>query len=183
MKKLTLFLVCAVAGVVAYAQSSTETFTAKAVKKGEEPQAVMDAVKKDFPKAIVGDLNVISPKLYGEQWSINFDDKTNGSAPEYYHVMLKEGNAQYAAYYNKAGKLISSKTYLNNEQLPTEITSAITSKYPDWTIIKDSEKMTYKEGSMKEAYRVVIQKDKMHRSLLMDGNGKIVKDKSLKHLS
>jgi hypothetical protein len=183
MKKLTLFLLFAVAGVAAYAQGSTETFTAKAVKKGEEPQAVINAVKQDFPKAIVSDLNVVSGKLYGEQWAINFDDKTGGSAPEYYHVMLKESNSQYSAYYNKKGDLISSKTYVNNEQLPTEVTSAVHNKYPDWTIIKDGEKITYKQGSVKEAYKVDIQKDKMHRSLLMDGSGNIHKDKALKHLS
>jgi len=176
MKKLTLFLVCAVAGGAAYAQNQMEMFTAKAVKKGEEPKAVVAAINQDFPKAIASDLNVIPAKLYGEQWSVNFNDGTNGASPEYYHVSLKEGNSQYSAYYNKEGNLISSKTYVPNAQLPSEVTSAINSKYPDWTIVKDSEKMAYRQGKVKEAFRVEIQQDKKHRSLLVDNAGIIHKD-------
>lgn len=176
MKKLTLFLVCAVVGGAAYAQNQTEMFTAKAVKKGEEPQAVVDAINQDFPKAIVGDLNVIPAKLYGEKWAVNFDDRSNGTPAEYYHVSLKEGKSQYSAYYNKDGKLISSKTYLSNAQLPSEVTSAINSKYADWTIVKDSEKMAYRDGKVKEAYHVEIQRDKKHRNLLIDNSGKVLKD-------
>ncbi len=181
MKKLTLFLVCAVVGGAVHAQNQMEMFTAKAVKKGEEPKAVVDAINQDFPKAIASDLNVIPAKLYGEQWAVNFDDQTNGAAPEYYHVALKEGNSQYSAYYNKQGKLISSKTFVPNAQLPSEVTSAINNKYPEWTIVKDSEKMAYREGKVREAFRVEIQKDNKHRNLLVDNSGTIHKDSSQGH--
>ena len=62
MKKLFFFFMCFMIGMV-MAQAQSETLTVKAVKKGEEPKEVMDAIKQDFPKAIVGDLSVLPAKL------------------------------------------------------------------------------------------------------------------------
>jgi len=47
------------------AQMNSETLTLRPVKKGEEPKEVMNAIRKDFPKAIVSDLNFLPAKLYG----------------------------------------------------------------------------------------------------------------------
>ena len=65
MKKFIVTCLCFIAGIaIAYAQ--TETLTLKAAKKGEEPKEVMDAVKQDFPKAIVGNLNFLAITLISD---------------------------------------------------------------------------------------------------------------------
>lgn len=170
---------CFVTGM-AIAQVKTETLTLKPVKKGEEPKEVMDGIKQDFPKAIVGDLSMLPAKLYGEQWSASLQNNLDGTTPDFYHVSMKEGNEHYKAVYNKSGKLISSKTVVKNTQLPKEITATIAKKYPDWTIVFDSEKITYKRGKIKEATSVEIQKEKMYRLLFMDSGGTLIKDVLLK---
>lgn len=182
MKKSILFSLFLLAGIAgANAQIESETITVKAVKKGEEPKAVMDAIKQDFPKTIIADLNILPGKLYGEQWSISVDDKLHGASPDNYLVTLKEKNETFRAVYDKTGQLRSSKHIIEQTQLPGEVTSAIAAKYPDWTIVKDSEKITYKEGKTKEAYKVEIQKDKTRRNLFLSNSGSIVKDIALRH--
>jgi hypothetical protein len=61
------------------------------------------------------------------------------------------------------------------------VTSTIALKYPDWTVVKDSEKISYVEGTTRVAYRVEIQKDKMRRILFLNDVGKLIKDTHLKH--
>jgi hypothetical protein len=167
---------CFVAGS-AMAQLGYETLTVKAVKKGEEPKAVMDAIKQDFPKAIVGDLSFLPAKLYGEQWSIDLKEDLDRSNPDLYLVSLKEANDSYKAVYDKSGKVLSSKTTIKQTQLPTEVTKAISAKYPDWKIVNDREKITYKKNYLKEVYHVQIQENNMNRSLFLDNSGKLIKDK------
>ena len=179
MKKLFLFFMCFMIGMV-MAQAQSETLTVKAVKKGEEPKEVMDAIKQDFPKAIVGDLSVLPAKLYGEQWSVNLQDNMNGATPAFYHVSIKDGNEIFKAVYDKSGKMISSKTVIKNEELPKEITATIAAKYPGWSIIYDSEKITYKEGKVKEVISAQIKKDTMYRLLFIDSGGTLIKDVLLK---
>jgi hypothetical protein len=181
MKKVIFFCLSLLA-ITAGAQAQTETLTLRAVKKGEEPKEVMDAIKQDFPAAVVSDLKILPAKLYGERWSIALDDKLDGGPVDRYQVNIKETGESYKAVYDKSGKLLSSKWTVNEAQLPSEVTASIATKYPDWTIIKDQEKIDYKAGAVKEAYRVEIQKDKMHRGLFVDNSGKIVKDIHLKHL-
>ena len=177
MKKIFFFCLVLLAGMTfAQAQIASETLTIKAVKKGEEPKKVMDAVKKDFPKAIVTDLAILPAKLYGELWSVSLNDNLNGTTPDLYQVNLKETNEVYKAVYDKDGNIKSSKLVIKQAQLPKEVTSTIAIKYPDWTIIKDLEKITNKEGKVKEVYHVGIQKDKKHRSLFLDTGGKLIKD-------
>ena len=165
---------CLMAGI-AMAQAQSETLTLKAVKKGQEPKEVMDGIKQDFPQAIVGDLNFLPSLMYGEHWSADLKNDLNGAAIDYYQVSLKEKNESFTAAYDKTGKLLSSKTMIKNGKLPAQITSAINSKYPSWKVTGDSEKIIYKNGVLKESYRVQINEAKMYRSLFFDGIGKLLK--------
>lgn len=183
MKKSILFSLFLLAGItVANAQIESETVTVKAVKKGEEPKVVMDAIKQDFPKTIVHDLTILPGKLYGEQWSVSVNDKLEGAAPDNYLVTLKEKNETFRAVYDKTGQLRSSKRTIKQTELPSEVASTITTKYPDWTVVTDSEKITYKDGKTKEAYKVEIQKDKMRRNLFLNNSGTLIKDIPLRHI-
>lgn len=180
MKKSILIWMCFIAGI-AMAQSQTETLTLKAVKKGEEPKEVMAAIKQDFPQAIVRDLAILPGKLYGEQWSVYFNDNLNGATPEFYRVTLKESNESYQAVYDKSGKVLSSKTIVNEAQLPKGVTKTISAKYPDWKIANDREKITYKNGALKEVYHVQIHQNNTYRSLFLDNSGKLIKNKLIQH--
>jgi hypothetical protein len=180
MKKSIVVCMCFIAGI-AMAQVQTETLTLKAVKKGEEPKGVMDAIKKDFPKAIVSDLAILPGKLYGEQWSVDFKDDLNGATPELYRVNLKEGSESYQAVYDKSGKMLSSKTIIKEAQLPAGVTKTISAKYPDWKVANDREKITYKKGALKEVYHVQIHQNNTYRSLFLDGSGRLIKNKLIQH--
>jgi hypothetical protein len=175
MKKSIVTCMCFVAAMV-MAQAQTEVLTLEAVKKGAEPKEVMDAIKQDFPKAIVGDLNFLPSLMYGEHWSADLKDNLNGAAPNHYQVSLREKNERFTAAYDKNGKLLSTKTIIKDGALPSEITKTIVSKYPTWKIVNDREKIIYKNGVLKEAYRIQISEDKMHRILFFDGSGKLIKD-------
>ncbi len=175
----TIFFSCLflLAGIAfAQAQIASETLTIKPVKKGEEPKEVMEAIKQDFPKAIVQNLSILPAKLYGEYWSVYRDDNLSGKTPAFYVVYLKETNELYRALYDKHGNIKSSKFIIKQAQLPKEVTSTVAKKYPDWKIINDLEKITSKDGKTKEVYHVGIEKNKMHRSLFLDNSGKLIKD-------
>ncbi|MBL0742721.1 hypothetical protein [Chryseolinea lacunae] len=180
MKNLILIFACMAAGLAAQAQSNTETFLLTRVKKGEEPTAVMTAIKQDFPKAIVGDLNILPAKLYGERWSVNLDDHLNGATPDFYMVNMKEAGEQYKAVYDKNGNLVSSKTVLKKADLPEEVSAAIHQKYPDWSIVNDREKITTHQGAVREVFHVEIHKNKQHRNLFVNPDGTMAKD-ALRH--
>jgi hypothetical protein len=182
MKKITMFcLGLLVISSASHAQIESETLTVKAVKKGAEPKEVMDAVKKDFPVAIVSNLSMLPGKLYGERWSVVMDDKLDGNPPDMYLVTLKEGNDHYKAVYDKAGKIKSSKIVIKQTQLPKDVLNTIQNKYSDWTIVKDLEKITYKDGLTREAFHVEIQKDKMYRHLFLSADGTLIKDVLERH--
>lgn len=180
MKNFILIFACMAAGLAAQAQTDSETLMLTRVKKGEEPSAVMAAIKQDFPKAIVGDLNILPAKLYGERWSVNVDDQLNGATPDLYMVNMKEKGEQYKAVYDKKGNLMSSKTVVNKAALPSEVSATIHQKYPDWTIVNDREKITTKQGAVREIFHVEIHKNKQHRNLFVNPDGTMVKD-ALRH--
>jgi hypothetical protein len=180
MKNLVLCCLCLVA-VSAMAQMNSETLTLRPVKKGEEPKEVMNAIRKDFPKAIVSDLSFLPAKLYGEQWSVDVQGDLDGRTADLYQVSCKEGNDRFKAVYDANGKEISSKRIIHQAQLPTEVVKTISERYPNWKVVDDQEKITYKNGTAKDAYHVRIQQNNISRSLFLDNSGKIVKDKLMAH--
>lgn len=170
---------CLIAGA---AMAQEETLTLKAVKKGEEPKEVMDAIKQDFPQAIAAVLAFLPDKLYGEKWSIDLTDNLDGDTPNFYQVNLKEKNQSYQAVYDKTGKVLYSKTVIEQAKLPKEVMATVSAKYPGWNIVKDTEKITVKQGGAKEVFRVEIKQEKKRRSLFLDYGGKLIKDVSAHHL-
>jgi hypothetical protein len=103
MKTTFACMLCLCLTVGAWAQS-TETVTITPVKKGEEPQAVMNAIRNDFPQAIVTELGFLPTVLYGEQWNVRTDGAVAKNADtQYYQVNIREGQDSYKALYDKAG--------------------------------------------------------------------------------
>ena len=174
MKKLVLLCTYLMAAnMLAYCQ--TKILNLKAVRKGEEPKEVMKAIQRNFPKALVEDLQILPAKLYGEHWRVDFQDDSKSTSPEYYLVNLKDEKEHFKAVYDSSGKLLSSKTTIIESKLPMKVTSAIASRYPGWVIVNTIEKITTEENSIKEVYHVEVQKDQLFKTLFFDKNGNIVK--------
>ncbi|GAB3220597.1 hypothetical protein GCM10027423_52420 [Spirosoma arcticum] len=55
-----------------WAKGSTvdKTVTITHVKKGEQPQAVLDALRKDFANTTIKDTAFLPGTLYGMEWSV-----------------------------------------------------------------------------------------------------------------
>lgn len=178
MKKLILLFVYLIAGhVITHGQ--TKILNLKAVRKGEEPKEVMDAIQQHFPKAIVEDLRILPAKLYGEHWLVDIEDYSKGTTPEFFLVNLKDKNEHFKAVYDPSGKLLSSKTTILESKLPVKVTSAIASQYPGWMIVNTIEKITTKESIFKEAYHVEIQKGQLFKTLFFDNNGNTIRAGSI----
>jgi hypothetical protein len=179
MKTIIGILVGLCLATGANAQES-ETITITPVKKGEEPKAVMDAIRNDFPKGMIADLNFLPLVLYGEQWSVRTEGNVKQSDNvKFYQVNIKEGPQSYQAVYDKHGKLHYSKRIIKHAELPQAVVDAITVAHPDYKIINDREKITSDpNGKLNIVYHVTIQK-KEHgilRGMFVDPTGKILRE-------
>lgn len=70
--------------------------------------------------------------------------------------VLPEG--QILAAYDKNGKLLRTAEKYQNVKLPTSVTSAVSTRYPNWSISKDIYQVTYYDdkGSEKK-YKLMLQ--------------------------
>lgn len=170
MKKLilALALMCVTLGVMAQQQKLTIT----KVKKGEEPKAVMDAIQRDFPKAVSKDLSFLPARLYGEEWNIELEGDQLDEV-KYYQISIKDENTDYTAVYNGNGKLLSSKQIIEDEPLPPAVSESI-KKFKGWHIDKTFEIIRYNGKKVSDIYRVKIQKGAEHKFIYLDANGNII---------
>lgn len=179
MKTTFAFMLGLCLAIGAWAQS-TETVTITPAKKGEEPQAVMNAIHSDFPQAVVTDLGFLPSVLYGEQWNIRTDGvAATNTDMQYYQVNIREGNNRYKALYDKEGKLQASKQIIKHAELPQTVINAVAKAHPDYKIINDREKITSDAtGKLNVVYHVTIQK-KEHgvlRGMFIDPAGKVIRE-------
>jgi len=162
---MVLTLICIAAG----AQEKRISITH--VKKGEEPAAVMNALKSDFPGFIVDDLSFLPGKLYGDEWNIQLTGDADMEAT-YYHVRVKEGDRTFVGVYDRNGKLLSSKQTLDYALLPRAVQDAVR-QYADWHVDHAHEYIKYNSRKSTDVYRVKIQKGGQHKFLFIDPTGKI----------
>ena len=169
MKMKSLMAGLIIMSVAAIAQEKKLTITH--VNKGEEPAAVMDALKKDFPGFIVDDLSFLPGKLYGDEWNIQMSGDGDMEST-YYNVRVKEGNRSFTGVYDKNGKLLSSKQMVDYAMLPKPVQDA-TRQYADWHVDHAHEYIKYNAKKSSDVYRVKIQKGGQHKFLFIDPTGKI----------
>lgn len=159
-----------------WAQIQEEDVTITRVKKGEEPQAVMTSVKKDFPDAVVKDLAFLPHALYGQQWVVS---ERNGdlanTSTQFYQVSAAGSGKQFTAVYDKSGKLLSYKEIIKHAELPEAVKNAIWTKFPGWQITGDREKIRLNHKKDLIAYRVDLSKGKERQHVFLDGEGHITR--------
>lgn len=177
MKKILMILfVSTLIQGVSFAQENSLTLVP--IKKGEEPKAVMDAIKRDFPKASTSDLSYLPSLIYNERWNVNENIEDNSDKYDLITVIIKENDKTYRAVYDQDGKILHTKTVIKDADLPKGIMKTIQSEYPGYSLVNDREKITSgKDLKSDIVYRVEIQKDNHGKitSLFFDNSGKILK--------
>jgi len=172
-----LFLAWLTCGL-AIAQNTVQdkTVIIKSVKKGEEPQQVMSALKQDFPDAIMKDIAYLPLALYGQEWTVNETDNTDMNTDiEYYQITMHGKGIKYTAVYNKNGKLLTYKETINQTRLPEAVTKALGMSFPDWKVVGDQERLKYsKDQSI--VYKVELAKGKSREKVFLDDYGKILRE-------
>ncbi|GAB3926612.1 PepSY-like domain-containing protein [Larkinella terrae] len=159
------------------AQSPLEdqSVTITHVKKGEEPQQVMDAVKADFPNSIVTDVAFLPHALYGHEWAVSENKNTDENIEMlYYRVAANSPTLNYTAVYNKDGKLLSFKEIVKQALLPDAVTKTISNQFADWKIVGDQERIQYGKSSS-NYYRVELAKGKAREKVFFDSNGTVLR--------
>ncbi len=174
MKKLILaiWLGCWALGAAA----QVETLKVTKVKKGDEPQVVVDAIKKDFPDFIANNLSFLPAKLYGEEWNISTEGSTVDTDINFYQITLNQGKGNYyTAVYDKDGNLLSSKQEIDNSKLPKEIAETV-NKFisAGWHTDRTHDIIKYKNDKFTRTYKVKLEKGIEHKILFIDPAGNII---------
>ncbi|HEY9049108.1 MAG TPA: hypothetical protein VIN08_24575 [Ohtaekwangia sp.] len=177
MKKSFSLMLGLLLTTMVWAQEN-ETVKITPVKKGEEPQAVMAAIRADFPNAVATDLNFLPMILYGEQWDVQTEGSVAKSGAQFYQVNVRQANQTFQAVYDKNGKLQHSKRIIKHAELPQAVVDAISKAHPDYKIIRDQEKITSDPaGKLNIVYHVTIRRvHHMSRGIFIDPTGKILRD-------
>lgn len=170
MKKLLLIVWLCGSTLALIAQEKVMKITP--VKKGEEPQQVMEAIKKDFPEAVSKDLAFLPTKIYGDEWNV---EVTGDDVNElnFYEIDLIQGKNHYAAVYNKDGKLLSSKEIIRSESPPSVVNEAI-GKFKGWKMDKFHETIRYRNHKTTDTYKIKLHKGAEHKVVFIDPKGEII---------
>lgn len=173
MKKLWVVMLLLVVSLTSRAQV-VEAVVLKPVNKGEEPQEVLDAIKRDFPEAVSRTLSVLPAKTYGQQWDVEVYKADDEAQPDYYEVRINAKNGYQTAVYDKTGKLIKVKQVIKNAELPPEVQNTV-KKFVDWKVVGDEERIT-NDKKFTILYKVKLKKGLLSKTLFIDPQGNIKKE-------
>jgi hypothetical protein len=178
MKTTVMLIIMSLIQGIGFAQMVTADLVP--IKKGEEPKAVLNTLKKDFPQATPSEFNFISSLLYGQKWS----EMVSGDVPDnmqLVEVKVKEKKGNYEILFDKNGKVLKIKDFVKNADLPLAITKDIKQMYPAYKLVNDSEKIRAgKDEKAYAVYRVEIQNPAkgQKRNLFFDNSGKLLRERS-----
>jgi hypothetical protein len=148
-------------------------------RQTEIPVAVVQSFRKDFAGGTAEQWAIVPAKLVGEEYVVTGYDNLDGTTPDHYSVRMNGTHMKGEALYNKSGKLVYLKEKVRDTALPSAVTIAIMEKYPGYAIVKDQE--TIKEGKrMLTHYCITLEKDKERKTIAMDPNGMVLKERSKK---
>lgn len=175
MKKLivAVILFAAVGGAVA---QDSETLTIKRIEKKTVPMAVIASVEKEYPEGIVELWESIPMESFESYYVVSEkNDLKPGEKPEYYQVTMKGTKSKTVAVYNEYGNLIHSRETIKDAALPESVRSAIVTNYPGWKITGDRELIRENIGK-KVTFKVDLSRGKEKSTLIMDGEGQVIKE-------
>jgi len=107
-------------------------------------------------------------KNYPQAKDIEWEMKGN-----YFQVEFDLGRYDHEISYDNTGKVVKVEKEINPTELPSNITSVIKQKYPDYKI--DQAEM--RQADNKTSYKVEIEQGWFkERNLVLDSNGKLISD-------
>ncbi|GAB3011924.1 hypothetical protein [Spirosoma pulveris] len=171
----TLVLFCLTSEAVLAQGTGDKFITITRVKKGEEPQEVMTAVKNDFPDVIVKDISFLPKALQDREWAVQEVDNSGSSDVRFYNVQASSDNMKFDATYDRTGKLLSYKETLNQAALPESVMKTLNEQFSDWRVLGNQERFTLNPKTTKVVYRVELAKDKAGKHVFLDDNGKVLR--------
>jgi hypothetical protein len=182
MKNLTAFILLGLLYCPFVTQSQDETIYAKKISQEQTPEAIKEALKKDFPDAIK-DIHyfMVPDNMVYSEWGVAMSEKVKKGENEYYTVQMKgEGGGYVYGLYNSEGELEVLKMEANDFQLPEAIvTHATTGKYQGYTIQSQKYKC-YKvidKKSNKEYVQLDVKKGNKNKTLYYTPEGEFIREK------
>ncbi len=90
---------------------------------------------------------------YDVKESEYYDDEYEG-----YSISFYLPNGQVLATYDKEGKLLRTAERFKNVKLPTAVRTALTNKYPNWSLTKDIYLVNfYVDNDARKLYKLVLE--------------------------
>lgn len=169
MKKLIIALWL---GYALGAMAQDQTLTIKPVKEGEEPQAVMNAIKTDFPQSVQKGLGYLPGRLFGSEWNVTREGEQLENMT-FFEVKIKQGNTNYTAVYDKDGKLLSSMQIVDPAKMPPQVQATV-KKFSGWHVDTSSEQIKYNGKTTTDVYKIKLQKGAEHKIVFVDPAGNII---------
>jgi hypothetical protein len=136
-KTLTAFILLGLVYSPIVTKSQDESIYAKEITPAEAPEAIKEALKKDFPDAIKDIQYYMVPEnMVDSEWGVAMKEDMKGSDNDYYAVQLKgSGGGFVYGLYNKKGELEVLKMEANDFELPEKmVTHATTGDYEGYEI-------------------------------------------------
>ncbi len=123
MKTLTAFILLGLLYSPFVTKSQDERLYAKKISPDETPEAIKEALKKDFPDAIKDIQYYMVPEnMVDSEWGAAMNESVKRGDSEYYTVEMKgSGGGFVYGLYNKNGELEVMKMEANEFDLPKEI--------------------------------------------------------------
>lgn len=171
MKKLFLIMALGVLGLTCSAQIEQVVLTP--VKKGEAPQVLLDSIKKSFPNSISQTLSTITASSYGKAWNVYISPASAEITPLYYHVYLKGKNGNQTLIYDKDGNLLKVKQVIKNTEIPEPVKNTLNTKYTDWTLVGNEERITTAKEKSGVEYKVILKKGVLKKAVFIDPEGNV----------
>ena len=133
-----------------------------AVGQGTLPEILVVAANYKYLKN-VGGKEVAVPVKRLERTAASYDIKSSEYYEEdydSYFISFSVPEGEILAAYNKDGKLIRTAEKYQNVQLPVAVSKAVVSRFPNWSISKDTYLVNYYDaggGQATKKYKLVLQ--------------------------
>lgn len=92
-----------------------------------------------------------------------------------YFISFKLPDGEILAAYDQSGKLMRTAERYKNIQLPSAVTKAVVTKYPNWAIAKDVYLVKYfdDKGATVKKYKLLLQNGTKRIRVQVDENGEV----------
>jgi hypothetical protein len=182
MKMLSAFILLGLLSSPFVTMSQDETLYAKQITPEETPEAIKEALKKDFPDAIK-DIHyyMVPENMVDSEWGVAMQESAQKGEGGYYTVQMKgKGGGYVYGLYNSDGELEVMKMEANDFKLPEEITThATTGEYEGYEIQSQKYKC-YKvidKRTNKEYVQVEVKKGDSEKTLYYSPEGEFIREK------